>query len=126
RSLWSCSPGSATGGQSGDVPVLWTSCWDSLSDYFSSPFIWSATPIRILGINQRALNATTLIEKVRYKPAQRAHNPALVQYAFGAGDDWRGFAAAKELNDIAPGIVLIDLPRPTQGHAAVAVEVAIR
>jgi glyoxylase-like metal-dependent hydrolase (beta-lactamase superfamily II) len=59
-----------------------------------------------------------LIEKVRYKPAQRAHNPALVQYAFGAGDDWRGFAAAKELNDIAPGIVLIDLPGHTRGHAA--------
>jgi glyoxylase-like metal-dependent hydrolase (beta-lactamase superfamily II) len=73
-----------------------------------------------------ALNATTLIEKVRYKPAQRAHNPALVQYAFGAGDDWRGFAAAKELNDIAPGIVLIDLPGHTRGHAAVAVEVGDR
>jgi glyoxylase-like metal-dependent hydrolase (beta-lactamase superfamily II) len=73
-----------------------------------------------------ALNATTLIEKARYKPAQRAHNPALVQYAFGAGDDWRGFAAARELTDIGPGIVLIDVSGHTRGHAAVAVEAGDR
>ncbi|MFC8244483.1 MBL fold metallo-hydrolase [Streptomyces chartreusis] len=33
-----------------------------------------------------------------------------------------GFAGAKELSDIAPGIVLINLPCHTRGHAAVAVD----
>src|SRR5215467_9771746 len=38
-----------------------------------------------------------------------------------AGDKWRGFAAAEQLDAIASGIVLISLPGHTRGHAAVAV-----
>jgi glyoxylase-like metal-dependent hydrolase (beta-lactamase superfamily II) len=39
---------------------------------------------------------------------------------------WRGFTAACELDEIAPGIVLISLPGHTRGHAAVAVDVGHR
>jgi len=38
------------------------------------------------------------------------------------GDVWRGFAAAKELDAVSPGIVLIALPGHTRGHAGVAVD----
>ena len=42
------------------------------------------------------------------------------------GDKWRGFAAAKELDQISPGIVLISLPGHTRGHACVAVDAGHR
>ncbi|WP_349258226.1 MBL fold metallo-hydrolase [Stackebrandtia sp.] len=64
----------------------------------------------------------TLLEKQRYRPSQRDHDPTLVIHAPSAGDVWRGFANAKELTQVAPGVVLISLPGHTRGHAAVAVD----
>jgi len=49
-------------------------------------------------------------------------NNTLVPHPLTDGDDWRGFSSATELDDIAPGIVLIGLPGHTRGHAAVAVD----
>ncbi len=75
-----------------------------------------------------ALAATvspTRAEKLRYRPAQRAHGPKIVEHA-PAGETWRGFAAAKPLDDIAPGIVLVPLPGHTRGHACVAVDAGHR
>ncbi|UGT68443.1 MBL fold metallo-hydrolase [Nocardia gipuzkoensis] len=69
-----------------------------------------------------ARHPRTLIERERYRPAQRAHSPALVQHEPGSGESWRGFPGAEELTDIAAGIVLINLPGHTRGHAAVAVD----
>jgi glyoxylase-like metal-dependent hydrolase (beta-lactamase superfamily II) len=67
----------------------------------------------------------TMKEKVRFRPAQWAHGPKIVEHD-ADGEKWRGFAAAKELDDIAPGIVLISLPGHTRGHAGVAVDAGHR
>lgn len=75
---------------------------------------------------QAALHPRTIVERGRYLPAHRAHGPKLVPHSIGAGDPWRGFAAAKELTDIAPGIVLVGLPGHTRGHAAIAVNAGDR
>lgn len=66
-----------------------------------------------------ALEPATRVERGRYPPAQREHNPDLVPHSPSAGDSWRGFASAEELT---PGVVLIGLPGHTRGHAAVAVD----
>ena len=58
-------------------------------------------------------------------PAQWAHGPKLVEHN-PDGEKWRGFAAAKELDDIAPGIVLVSLPGHTRGHACIAVDAGNR
>ena len=58
---------------------------------------------------------------MRYRAAQWAHHPKIIEYD-PVGDNWQGFAAAERLDKIAPGIVLISLPGHTRGHAAVAVD----
>ncbi|MEE1800678.1 MBL fold metallo-hydrolase [Streptomyces sp. JV176] len=64
-------------------------------------------------------------ERIRYRPAQWAHGPKIVEHS-PDGERWRGFAAAKELDAIAPGIVLVSLPGHTRGHACVAVDTGTR
>ncbi len=73
-----------------------------------------------------ALHPKTLVEKQRYLPAGHAHGPLLVEHSPAATESWRGFAGAKELTEIADGIVLINLPGHTRGHAAVAVDAGNR
>ncbi|MFF2550300.1 MBL fold metallo-hydrolase [Nocardia sp. NPDC058058] len=68
-----------------------------------------------------ARHPRTLVERQRYRPAQRSHTPDLIAYP-PTGEAWRGFESARELTAIAPGIVLINLPGHTRGHAAVAVD----
>ncbi|MFI1912268.1 MBL fold metallo-hydrolase [Nocardia sp. NPDC020380] len=72
-----------------------------------------------------AVTEPGLRERIRFRSAQWAHGPAIVRHE-PAGERWRGFAAAKELTEIAPGIVLISLPGHTRGHAAVAVDAGHR
>ena len=60
-------------------------------------------------------------ERSRYRSAQWDHGPKLVEHT-PDGEAWRGFAAAKELDAVAPGIVLVSLPGHTRGHACVAVD----
>jgi len=64
----------------------------------------------------------TRLERARYSAAQLSHRPHLVEHSPVAGEAWRGFSAARELTDVAPGIVLVGLPGHTRGHAAVAVD----
>lgn len=64
-------------------------------------------------------------ERTRYRPALFAHDVKFVEHD-PAGEHWRGFAAAKPLEEIAPGIVLISLPGHTRGHACVAVDAGHR
>jgi glyoxylase-like metal-dependent hydrolase (beta-lactamase superfamily II) len=72
-----------------------------------------------------ALKAPTRGERFRFRPAQRAHHPKIVEHDPN-GEKWRGFAAAKELEAISPGIVLVSLPGHTRGHACVAVDAGHR
>lgn len=62
------------------------------------------------------------VERGRYLASHRDHGPVLVEHTPSAGEAWRGFAGAEELTDIAPGIVLVNLPGHSRGHAAVAVD----
>ncbi|MFC8664074.1 MBL fold metallo-hydrolase [Streptomyces sp. NPDC057199] len=72
-----------------------------------------------------AVHSPSRRERIRYQQPQWAHGPKLVEHSL-EGDAWRGFAAARELDAIAPGIVLIALPGHTRGHAAVAVDAGSR
>ncbi|MEW2397979.1 MBL fold metallo-hydrolase [Streptomyces sp. NPDC046862] len=72
-----------------------------------------------------AVHSPSWRERLRFRPAQWAHGPNLVEHS-PDGEAWRGFAAAMELTDVAPGIVLISLPGHTRGHACVAVDTGAR
>lgn len=72
-----------------------------------------------------AVHAPTRQEKFRFRSAQWAHGPKLVEHD-PDGEAWRGFAAAKELTEISPGIVLVSLPGHTRGHACIAVDAGNR
>jgi glyoxylase-like metal-dependent hydrolase (beta-lactamase superfamily II) len=58
-------------------------------------------------------------------PNQWAHRPLIVEHD-ADGETWRGFASAKELETVAPGIVLIPLPGHTRGHAGLAMDAGHR
>ncbi|HEV7196420.1 MAG TPA: MBL fold metallo-hydrolase [Pedococcus sp.] len=66
------------------------------------------------------------VERGRYLPSHREHEPIIVEHTPAQGEAWRGFPGAKELTDIAPGIVLINLPGHSRGHAAIAVDAGDR
>ena len=72
-----------------------------------------------------AMRAPARRERLRYRPVQWAHGPLLVEHA-ADGEGWRGFATARELTAITPGLVLVPLPGHTRGHAAVAVDAGDR
>jgi glyoxylase-like metal-dependent hydrolase (beta-lactamase superfamily II) len=72
-----------------------------------------------------ALKGPTRRERFRFRPGQWAHGPKIVEHD-PSGEKWRGFAAAKELDAISPGIVLVSLPGHTRGHACVAVDAGHR
>lgn len=71
------------------------------------------------------LKGPTRMERFRFRSTQWAHGPRIVEHE-PTGEKWRGFAAAKELDSIAPGIVLVSLPGHTRGHACVAVDAGHR
>lgn len=79
------------------------------------------TAAEVLG----AMRPPTMFEKIRFRQRQWSHGPKVVEHN-PDGEKWRGFAAAQELGDIAPGIVLVSLPGHTRGHACVAVEAGNR
>lgn len=68
-----------------------------------------------------AFRSPTRAERTRFRSAQWEHGPHIVEHN-PDGERWRGFAAAKELDEIAPGIVLVSLPGHSRGHACVAVD----
>jgi len=80
-----------------------------------------STAAEVLG----AVRKPTFRERVRFRPVQWAHGPKLVEHT-PDGEKWRGFAAAKELTEISPGIALISLPGHTRGHACIAVDAGHR
>jgi glyoxylase-like metal-dependent hydrolase (beta-lactamase superfamily II) len=72
-----------------------------------------------------AFDAPTRAERVRYGRQQWVKAHEIVEHS-PTGEAWRGFSAAKELDDISPGIVLIALPGHTRGHACIAVDAGHR
>lgn len=72
-----------------------------------------------------AVHAPSRRERIRYRRSQWSHGPHLVEHR-PDGEAWRGFAAAKPLDLIDDGIVLVAMPGHTRGHAAVAVDAGHR
>jgi glyoxylase-like metal-dependent hydrolase (beta-lactamase superfamily II) len=72
-----------------------------------------------------SMHAPSWRERLRYRPAQWSHGPRIVEHT-PDGESWRGFAAARPLTGIDPGIVMIALPGHTRGHAAIAVDAGER
>lgn len=72
-----------------------------------------------------AFAATTHAERVRYGRQQWVKNHEIVEHD-PTGEAWRGFSAAKELDEVAEGIVLVSLPGHTRGHACIAVDAGHR
>lgn len=70
---------------------------------------------------QGAVVSPSWRERLRYRAVQWAHDPLIVEHK-ADGEAWRGFPAAKELETVSPGIVLVPLPGHTRGHAGVAVD----
>lgn len=84
-----------------------------------SDFPWAS--VHLTAAESKAVeHPKTRIEKDRYRAAQREHGPKLVEHS-PDGEAWREFASAKELTEIGPDVVLVNLPGHTRGHAAVAV-----
>lgn len=73
----------------------------------------------------RALTSRSPRDRIRYRRNRLAHGAQFVEHS-GFGESWRGLGPAKELTDIAEGIVMIDLPGHTRGHACIAVDTGSR
>lgn len=71
-----------------------------------------------------AVRAPSWRERSRFRSAQWAHGPDLVEYA-PVGESWRGFEAVRELQGL-DGFGMLFLPGHTRGHAAVVVETGDR
>jgi glyoxylase-like metal-dependent hydrolase (beta-lactamase superfamily II) len=71
------------------------------------------------------MRSPTRRERLRFRPAQWAHGPTIVEHP-PDGEAWRGFAAARPLDGVDPGVVMVSLPGHTRGSAAVAVDAGDR
>jgi glyoxylase-like metal-dependent hydrolase (beta-lactamase superfamily II) len=72
-----------------------------------------------------AIVAPSWKEKIRYRSELWAHGPKFVEHT-PDGEAWRGFAAARPLDEVDPGIVLVSLPGHSRGHLCVAVDAGDR
>lgn len=66
-----------------------------------------------------AVRMPRFIEKKRYRRAQLAHDPRFADYTY-ENDRWEGFRV-RPLDHVAPGMMFVDLPGHTIGHAGVFV-----
>lgn len=72
-----------------------------------------------------AFASPTRAERVRYGRQQWLKEHEIVEHSPNGGS-WRGFSAVKELDEIAPGVMLVSLPGHTRGHACIAVDAGHR
>lgn len=56
----------------------------------------------------------------RYRAGHWGHDPHVIAHPLGTRT-WKGLEGAVELDDVAPGLLLVPLPGHTPGHAGVAV-----
>lgn len=66
-----------------------------------------------------AIRTPRWLERRRYRRAQWAHGPRFTDHEFGA-ERWEGFRVVP-LDQVAPGMMLVELPGHTRGHAGVLV-----
>ncbi len=66
-----------------------------------------------------AVRTPRLPERRRYRRAQWSHGPRFTEYVYGT-DRWEGFRV-RDLDHVVEGMLLVDLPGHTAGHAGVYV-----
>ena len=66
-----------------------------------------------------AVRTPRWLERRRYRRAQWAHGPRFTEYVYGT-DRWEGFRV-RSLDHVVEGMLLVDLPGHTVGHAGVLV-----
>ena len=66
-----------------------------------------------------AVRTPRFLERRRYRRSQWAHGPRFTEYVYGA-DRWEGFRV-HPLDGVCEGMLLVDLPGHTLGHAGVLV-----
>ncbi|CAA9226757.1 MAG: FIG01211180: hypothetical protein [uncultured Acetobacteraceae bacterium] len=64
----------------------------------------------------------TVLDRLRYRPAQWGDTSRWHTYPDRAGGRWFGFDAVVQLDNLPPEILLVPLPGHTPGHAGVAIE----
>jgi glyoxylase-like metal-dependent hydrolase (beta-lactamase superfamily II) len=64
---------------------------------------------------------STFLDRARYRPQQWSTQANWRTYEPNEGADWFGFSCVRELDDLAPDILLVPLIGHTHGHAGVAV-----
>lgn len=68
----------------------------------------------------------TLLDHMRYRPAQWSTQGHWHTYDARGGDPWFGFECVRELTGLPPEILLVPLAGHTLGHAGVAIDVGER
>jgi glyoxylase-like metal-dependent hydrolase (beta-lactamase superfamily II) len=66
------------------------------------------------------MRSATLVERLRYRPAQWAHAPRFELYR-GRGERWFGFESVGALRGLPDDVLLVPLVGHTRGHTGVAV-----
>jgi len=67
----------------------------------------------------------TVAEHARYRHARWTLNSRLAMHE-PVGESWQTFPQARELTDVAPGIVMISTPGHSRGHTAISVDAGHR
>ncbi|NLE79638.1 MAG: MBL fold metallo-hydrolase [Rhodococcus sp.] len=84
-----------------------------------SDFPWAR--VHVHGPEYRTATAPSLIDQLRYRPVQWAHDPNWVINETG-GDDWFGFEAVAPVPGLPAEIRIVPLYGHTAGHVGVAIE----
>ncbi len=66
----------------------------------------------------------TLLDRMRYRPAQWSTMPSWVAYPSDGGERWLGFERARAVDGLKDEVLLVPLVGHTLGHAGVAVRSA--
>jgi glyoxylase-like metal-dependent hydrolase (beta-lactamase superfamily II) len=70
----------------------------------------------------RATEQRTLLDRLRYRPAQWNTRALWRTYKPETGEDWHGFSCVRQLAGLPPELLLVPLIGHTLGHAGVVVE----
>jgi glyoxylase-like metal-dependent hydrolase (beta-lactamase superfamily II) len=81
--------------------------------------------VHVFGPEWEAARFPTMRERSRYRGVLWAHGPKVVTYA-ADGEPWRGMPAARPLDGVGDGFVLVPMVGHTRGHAIVAVDAGER
>ena len=68
-----------------------------------------------------ALDRSTPIDRMRYRPQQWSTRPRWQTHSPSSGEPWFGFSNVRDLGELGPDVLLVPLVGHTFGHAGVAI-----